>query len=158
VPLKRATDSATRAGGAIERFIERTLAPRLEELAGEIRGMRGEMQQLDKRMSENFTSLRNEMIARIDGLRNEVDSRFEMVNTRIDGLDKRIDGLDKRIDGLDRRVDERLAAIDRRLDERLGDLDEKIVSTNRRFDQALEIRERLASLEAKVEAQKRNGA
>ena len=41
VPLKRAGNSAARGGGAIERFIERTLAPRLEELAGEIRGLHG---------------------------------------------------------------------------------------------------------------------
>ena len=59
---------------------------------------------------------------------------------------------------MDRRLDERLAALDRRLDDKLSGLDEKIASTNKRFDQALEIRERLAVLEAKVEAQKRNSA
>jgi hypothetical protein len=55
-------------------------------------------------------------------------------------------------------VEERFAALDRRLDDKLSGLDEKIASTNQRFDQALDIRERLAASEAKVEAQKRNGA
>jgi hypothetical protein len=54
-------------------------------------------------------------------------------------------------------MDDHLAAIDRRLDERLGGLDDKIALSSKRFDEALDIRERLASLEAKVEAQKRNG-
>lgn len=140
MPLKRATDSAARAGGAIERFIERTLAPRLEELAGEIRGLRGEMQQLDKRVTENFTSLRNEMVARIESLEGRLNGR--------------IDTLSERTSALERRVDDRLGAIDRRLDERIGGLDDKIALTSKRFDEALDIRERLASLEAKVEAQK----
>jgi predicted nucleic acid-binding Zn-ribbon protein len=68
VPAKRASEGVSRATGAIERFIERTLAPRLEELAprleemaGEIRGLRGEMAQMDKRITENVTSLRNEV-------------------------------------------------------------------------------------------------
>jgi hypothetical protein len=42
--VKRAADTATRAEGAIER----TLAPRLEELAGKIRGLRGELGQFDR--------------------------------------------------------------------------------------------------------------
>jgi hypothetical protein len=135
VPLKRATESAARAGGAIER----TLAPRLEELAGEIRGLRGEMQQLDKRVAENFTSLRNETVARI-----------EVLEGRLNG---RIDTLSERTSAVERRMDDHLAAIDRRLDERLGGLDDKIALSSKRFDEALDIRERLASLEAKVEAQ-----
>ena len=66
--------------------------------------------------------------------------------------------MEERFAALDLRLDERLAAIDRRLDDKLSGLDEKIAATNKRFDQALDIRERLAALEAKVEAQKRNGA
>lgn len=45
---ERASDSAGRSTGAIERFIERTLGARLEELASEIRGLRGNMRQFDK--------------------------------------------------------------------------------------------------------------
>ncbi len=122
MPLKRATDSAARATGAIERFIERTLAPRLEELAGELRGLRGEMQQLDKRIGEGITSLRNEMAARIEGLEGRLSGKIEALSARVDAVDRRVDGLD------------------------------------RRLSEAFDIRERLVALEAKVDAQKRNGA
>jgi hypothetical protein len=52
--VKRAAGTATRAAAAIERFIERTLAPRLEELADEVRGLPGELGQIDKRLSANI--------------------------------------------------------------------------------------------------------
>jgi flagellar capping protein FliD len=177
VPLKRATGSAARATGAIERFIERTLAPRLEELSGEVRGLRGELGQIDKRHTESITSLRNETVARIEALEARLNSRIETLEARLNGridtmseralaferhVEERFVALDLRLDerlaAMDRRLDERLATMDRRLDDKLSGLDEEIASTNKRFDQALEIRERLAALEAKVEAQRRNGA
>lgn len=173
LPLKRATDSAARATGAIERFIERTLAPRLEELSGEVRGLRGELGQIDKRLTESISSLRNETVARIEALEARINGRIDETVARIDTLEARLNGridsmserasaferhVEERFAALDLRLDERLAAIDRRLDDKLSGLDEKIASTNKRFDQALDIRERLAALEAKVEAQKRNGA
>jgi DNA anti-recombination protein RmuC len=173
LPLKRATDSAARGTGAIERFIERTLAPRLEELSGEVRGLRGELGQIDKRLTESIDSLRNETVARIEALEARINGRADETVARIDTLEARLNGridtmserasaferhVEERFAALDLRLDERLAAIDRRLDDKLSGLDEKIASTNKRFDQALDIRERLAALEAKVEAQKRNGA
>jgi DNA anti-recombination protein RmuC len=155
LPLKRATGSAARATGAIERFIERTLAPRLEELSGEVRGLRGELGQIDKRLTESITSLRNETVARIETLEARLNGRIDTMSERASAFERHVD---ERLAAMDRRLDERLAAMDRRLDDKLSGLDEKIASTNKRFDQALEIRERLAALEAKVEAQKRNGA
>jgi DNA anti-recombination protein RmuC len=155
LPLKRATGSAARATGAIERFIERTLAPRLEELSGEVRGLRGELGQIDKRLTESLTSLRNETVARIETLEARLNGRIDTMSERALAFERHVE---ERFAALDLRPDERLAAMDRRLDEKLSGLDEKIASTNKRFDQALDIRERLAALEAKVEAQKRNGA
>jgi len=155
LPLKRATDSAARATGAIERFIERTLAPRLEELSGEVRGLRGELGQIDKRLTESISSLRNETVARIEALEARINGRIDTMSERALAFERHVE---ERFAALDLRLDERLAAIDRRLDDKLSGLDEKIASTNKRFDQALDIRERLAALEAKVEAQKRNGA
>ena len=155
LPLKRATDSAARATGAIERFIERTLAPRLEELSGEVRGLRGELGQIDKRLTESISALRNETVARIEALEARINGRIDTMSERASAFERHVE---ERFAALDLRLDERLAAIDRRLDDKLSGLDEKIASTNKRFDQALDIRERLAALEAKVEAQKRNGA
>ena len=42
---------------------------------------------------------------RVEGLRVDVNTRFDRLDTRIDGLDARIDGQDTRIDRLDARVD-----------------------------------------------------
>jgi DNA anti-recombination protein RmuC len=161
----QACNSAARATGAIERFIERTLAPRLEELSGEVRGLRGELGQIDKRLTENITSLRNETVARIEALEARLNGRIDTMSERASAFERHVEErfaaldlrLDERLAAMDRRLDERLAALDRRLDDRLSGLDEKVASTNHRFDQALDIRERLAALEAKVEAQKRNG-
>jgi hypothetical protein len=104
--LKRAANTAARAGGAIERFIERTLAPRIEELAGEIRGMRYELGQFEKRLSENITSLRNEMVAHIEGWR--ADSRLDSADMRIDALDGRLGAVENKLGTLESRLDTRL--------------------------------------------------
>jgi chromosome segregation ATPase len=118
MPLKRATESASRAGGAIERFIERTLAPRLEEIAGEVRGLRGEMQQFDKRLSDNIISLRNEVQTEVRSLRTEVQAELRSVRTEIEAtrmqVNTRIDALSQRLDdALD--VRERLVAVEAKL-------------------------------------------
>ncbi len=125
--MKRAAETAARAGGAIERFIERTLAPRMEELTGEIRGLRAELGQLDRRQTENMTSLRNEMMSlrnemsvRLDSLRTELISRIDAVNTRIDAV--------------------------------AGQVNTRIDALSQRLDDALNIRERLIALESKFAA------
>ena len=100
LPLKRATDSAARATGAIERFIERTLAPRLEELSGEVRGLRGELGQIDKRLTESISSLRNETVARIEALEARINGRVDETVARIETLEARLNG---RIDSMSER-------------------------------------------------------
>lgn len=115
MPIKRASEGAGRTVGAIERFIERTLAPRLEEIAGEVRGIRGEMQQMDKRITESVTALRNETVARIDSLKSEMNSRFESVNSRFDSVNVRIDGLNQRLDDA-LNIRERLVALEARFE------------------------------------------
>ncbi len=92
LPLKRATDSAARATGAIERFIERTLAPRLEELSGEVRGLRGELGQIDKRLTENITSLRNETVARIETLEARLNGRIDSMSERASAFERHCGG------------------------------------------------------------------
>src|SRR6266849_2375367 len=130
LPLKRATDSAARATGAIERFIERTLASRLEELSGEVRGLRGELGQIDKRLTESISSLRNETVARIDTLEARLNGRIDSMSERASAFERHVEErfaaldlrLDERLSAMDRRLAERLAAIDRRLDDKLSGL------------------------------------
>jgi len=49
-----------------------------------------------------------------------------------------------------RRLDEKIESVRNELKADIARLDEKLLFTNKRLDEALEIRERLAALEAKV--------
>jgi septal ring factor EnvC (AmiA/AmiB activator) len=78
---------------------------------GEIRGMRGELSQFDKRMTENNSSLRSEIVS----LRNEMQSEIRALITRIESVatevNTRIDALTQRLeDALN--VRERLLAVE----------------------------------------------
>jgi hypothetical protein len=88
-------------------------------------------------------------LERIKGQLTGVDARisaFEKgVDTRISALEK---GVDVRISALEKRVDEGFRAVSDRIDA----LKERVAETNKRLDEALDIRERLATLEAKFAA------
>jgi hypothetical protein len=90
----------------VKQAIQEVVAPQLQELKGDIAGLRGEivglreMRQIEKRMEDGFTSLRSEMHVRF-------------------------------------------AALDEKFIQRLD-------HTNKRLEEALEIRERLAVLEARI--------
>jgi DNA anti-recombination protein RmuC len=142
VPLKKAADTASRAGGAIERFIERTLAPRLEEVAGELRSVRGEMQQLETRLTEGLTSLRNEMRTESRAVNGRIDSLGEQVNARINGLS---DQVNARISGPSDQINALLEGLG-------GQLNTRIDALSQRLDYALNVRERLVALETKFAA------
>ena len=85
----------------IPAWIQRILLPELESIRGELKAVNARMdalkismEEMDRRLTSQIQSLRNEMIA-----------KFEAVNSRIDSLEK----------GLD--VAERLAVIEAKLRE-----------------------------------------
>ena len=85
----------------IPAWIQRILLPKLESIRGELKAVNARidalkisMEEMDRRLTFQIQSLRNEMIA-----------KFEAVNSRIDSLEK----------GLD--VAERLAVIEAKLRE-----------------------------------------
>ena len=61
--------------------------------------------------------------------KDEVLMQFDEVSKRFDAVDKRFDTVDKRFDGVDKRID----------------------GLERSFELSLDIRERLAALEARIE-------
>ena len=77
---------------------------------------------------------------------------LERIKGQLTGVEARIGafekGVDARIGALEKRVDERFRAVNDRLDT----LRERVAETNKRLDEALDIRERLATLEAKFAA------
>jgi hypothetical protein len=77
---------------------------------------------------------------------------LERIKGQLTGVEARIGafekGVDARIGALEKRVDEGFRAVNDRLDT----LRERVAETNKRLDEALDIRERLATLEAKFAA------
>jgi len=85
----------------IPAWIQRILLPEFESIRGELKAVNARidalkisMEEMDRRLTSQIQSLRNEMIA-----------KFETVNSRIDSLEKRLD------------VAERLAVIEAKLRE-----------------------------------------
>jgi prefoldin subunit 5 len=92
-------------------------------IAPEMQQLRGEI----KALSAEIGALHQ----RIDSLEKSIDARFEAVNQRFDAVDKRFDAVDKRFDGVDRRID----------------------LLQQEWPRALDIYERLAALEARLDKQ-----
>jgi hypothetical protein len=62
---------------------------------------------LMRSISGQITSLRNEMVTGFkgfEGLRNEMNARFEAVDARFQAVDARFDAVNSRLDNLDRDV------------------------------------------------------
>jgi hypothetical protein len=73
---------------------------------------------------------------------------LERLKGQLIGVDARISAVDARIAALEKRVDEGFRAVNDRIDA----LKERVAESNKRLDEALDIRERLATLEAKFAA------
>jgi prefoldin subunit 5 len=56
----------------VKQAIQDVVAPQVQELKGEISGLRGEMRQVEKRMEEGFIAIRNEMRSEIGAVRSEI--------------------------------------------------------------------------------------
>ncbi|MEK6728895.1 MAG: hypothetical protein AABY76_02595 [Planctomycetota bacterium] len=105
-------------------------------VAPEIKALQIEIKRLDEKIDNRFASLDEKMETRIASLDEKVDTRFASLDEKID---TRFISLDGKVDSLRR---EMIAEIGR-LDDKVDNLDEKI-------DIAIQIRERLAALEARL--------
>lgn len=122
------------AVGAIRTALQTWLAPQLAEI------------------SQRLTHVE----ARLDG----IDRRLDFIDKRMDGIDKRIDGIDKRLDGMDKRLDgmdQRIDLFQTHMEETLRSMRNEIEarfdtvrSDVKHLDNIAELRERLASVEAKL--------
>jgi chromosome segregation ATPase len=96
----------------------------------------------------------------------ELKVKVDALSKRIDDLDKRIDGLDRRVDALEKRMNERFDAAERHMNEKfaaeraqndanlkliLGAIARlELVSENSGLRAVMEVRERVAVLEARA--------
>ena len=80
------------------------------------------------------------MNARFDA----VDRRFEGVDRRFETMDKKFDSVDKKFDSLDRRLE----SVEFSVKETIG---VQIQSMDAKWREAMDVHERLASLEARID-------
>jgi chromosome segregation ATPase len=83
----------------------------------------------------------------------DISQRLTHVEARLDGIDRRLDGIDKRLDGMDKRMDALQKHIEEQFRSMHGEFEARIDAVRsdiKRLDNIAELRERLASVEAKM--------
>jgi chromosome segregation ATPase len=76
-------------------------------IAPELHHIRGDIRVLDQKLvglDQKIDGLDARLTSKLDSLKAELISEIRRVDTRIDGVHTRIDGVDTRIDGLDRDI------------------------------------------------------
>ena len=115
----------------IKKAFQDFVAPEIQSLRGDMRALEQKIDSVETRLLDKITDLDARVAAKldhldvklttkIDSLRNETVSEIRRLDTRMDGFDKRMDGFDKRMEGF-----------------------------GRELGVAIDIRERLAALEAR---------
>jgi chromosome segregation ATPase len=80
---------------------------------------------------------------------------LQSIKGDIKALDARIDSLDTKIDSLDTKIEavrQELRAVESRVDQRFDEVNRRFDEQGRQWQLAMEVRERLASLEAQLKA------
>jgi chromosome segregation ATPase len=84
---------------------------------------------------------------------------LESIKGELAGVRAELKAVDKRIDSIEKRVDDGFSSLRnemqagfRSVDDRIDTLRERVADTNKHLDEALDIRERLAAVEAKLAA------
>ncbi len=110
-------------------------------VAPEIHELRGEIRRLDQK---------------IDGVDQGLDQRFTILDQKLDGVDTRLtvklDALDEKIENVDARLNIKLDALRTEVVAEIRRLDARIDGMDRELRTAIDIRERLAALEARRSA------
>ena len=105
----------------LKQAIQDVIAPEMQQLRGEIRAQNGEIKALS---------------AKIDAVHQELTLTQSFTNRQLDALDRRFSDIDKRFNAVDKRLD----GIDKRIDALAGD-----------WRLSLDVHERLAAIEARLE-------
>ena len=115
-------------------------------LAPELQGIKGELRRLDERISAveaKIEGTKHELLAEIKRLEEKTEARFRE-------MDARFKEMETRITALEEKFETKFSALDEKLETRFRELDSKFEGLRHEVRTALEIRERLAALEAKV--------
>jgi tetrahydromethanopterin S-methyltransferase subunit G len=108
--------------GSVRQAIQDLVAPEIQKLHGEIKRLDGKLEGID---------------AKIEGLRGEMNARFDAVDRRFEGVDRRFESVGKRLESVEFSVKETIGV--------------QIQSMDAKWREAMDVHERLASLEAKLD-------
>jgi len=109
----------------LKQAIQDVIAPEMQQLRGEIHAQNGEIKALS---------------AKIDAVHEELTLTQSFTNRQLDAIDRRFSALKDDIDSRFNAVDKRLDGIDKRIDALAGD-----------WRLSLDVHERLAAIEARLE-------
>ena len=133
----------------VKKAFQDIIAPELYTLRGEIQRVDANILRLDQRID----GMDQKLAARIDGLDQKLTAKIEGVDQK---LAARIDGLDQKLDDLDVRLNVRLDSLRTETVSMKGELlaeirrvDARIDGVDRELRTAIDVRERLAALEAR---------
>jgi chromosome segregation ATPase len=122
------------AVGAIRTALQTWLAPQLSEISQRLTHVEARLEVIDRRFEG-------------------IDKRLDGMGVRLDRMDKRLDSMDKRLDGVDKRIEiiqqqmaEQFCSMHNEFEARI----DVVRSDIKHLDNIAELRERLASVEAKL--------
>ena len=127
----------------LKQAIQDVIAPEMQQLRGDIKALSAEIAGVRQELTLFQTVVNRQFDA--------IDKRFDAVDKRFDAVDKRFDALkddiDKRFDAAGDAVHTRFEAMDRRLD----GIDKRIDGLAADWRVSLDVHERLAAIEARLE-------
>src|SRR5262249_35056291 len=123
--------------GSVRQAIQDLVAPEIQALHGEIKRIEGKMEGKIDALEGKIEGLGT----KIESLRSEMNARFEASNRRVTGVEQRLDSVEAIVRENSRKID---TFIEERIESHIKSMDEK-------WHEAIDIHERLAALEAKLE-------
>jgi len=127
----------------LKQAIQDVIAPEMQQLRGDIKALSAETAAVRQELTL-FQTVVNRQFDTIDKRFDAVDKRFDAVDKRFDALK---DDIDKRFDAAGDAVHTRFEAMDRRLD----GIDKRIDGLAADWRVSLDVHERLAAIEARLE-------
>ena len=123
----------------VKQALQDVLAPEIQALKAEI-----------KRLDERITGLEEKMVVRLEGLQQEMVVQIKRLEERISGGEGKMESLRNELLAEIKRVDGKVDNVKNELLAEIRRVDATMEGLGREVRTALEIRERLAALEAKV--------
>jgi len=149
----------------IKKAFQDIVAPEIHALRGDIRLLGQKIDAVDQRLDQKIDGVDERLGQKIDELdqriTQKIDGLDQRLSQKIDGVDQRltqrIDGIEEKIGGVDQRLGERIDSLRTEMVSMKGELiaeirrvDVRIDGVERTLGITIDVRERLAALEARL--------